>query len=172
VSAMREVFELVNRLKAEGTLIDYAVGGASAIPFHAEPVNTYDLDLFVFLPSNSGIIISMAPLYARLRELGHEAHAEHLMIAGVPVQFLPAYNPLVEEAVRSAVVTTYDKVPVRVVGSEHLAAIALQTGGAQRTARIDVLRKTTSFDEPEFIGILIRHGLEDAWKKHQAMTSG
>lgn len=124
MSAMREVFELVNRLKDEGTLLDYAVGGASAIPFHAEPVNTYDLDLFAFLPSNSGLILSMAPLYERLRELGHEPHAEHLMIAGVPVQFLPAYNSLVEEAVRAAVVRPYDAVPVRVVGAEHLAAIA------------------------------------------------
>jgi hypothetical protein len=168
---MREVFELVNRLKDEGTLVDYAVGGASAIPFHAEPVNTYDLDLFVFLPSSSGLIVSMAPLYARLREMGHEPHAEHLLIAGVPVQFLPAYNPLVEEAGRSAVTKHYDGVPVRVVGVEHLAAIALQTGGAHRRARIDVLRNTKSFDEPEFIGILIRYGLEDAWKKHQAMTS-
>src|SRR5690349_25054994 len=97
---MREVFELVNRLKDEGTLVDYAVGGASAIPFHAEPVNTYDLDLFVFLPSGSGLIVSMAPLYARLRDLGFEPHAEHLMIARVPVQFLPAYNSLVEEAVQ------------------------------------------------------------------------
>lgn len=84
MASLRDVFAQVNRLREEGTILEYAVGGASAILFHAEPVTTYDLDLFVFLPTTSGAIVSMAPLYDRLRSLGLHPSAEHVMIAGVP----------------------------------------------------------------------------------------
>ena len=161
MTGLRRVFEEINRLRQEGTLLDYAVGGASAVPFHTEPVNTYDLDLFVFLPHTSGTIISMAPLYSRLEELGYHPHAEHVMIEGVPVQFLPAYNPLVEDAVRKAVTLDYLGVPVRVVSAEHLAALALQTGGARRISRVRLLRESPSFDEQTFLALLQHYGLTD-----------
>ena len=168
MASLREVFEQVNRLKEEGTILDYAVGGASAVLFHAEPVTTYDLDLFVFLPASSGVVLSMAPLYARLAELDLHPSAEHVLIAGVPVQFLPAYNPLVEEAVQFAVTSDYDGVPVRVVSAEHLAAIALQTGGAHRVARIGLLQRSAGFDVQRLADILARHGLEEKWKSYLA----
>ena len=171
MASLREVFEQVNRLKDEGTLLDYALGGASAILFHAEPVTTYDLDLFVFLPAPTGVIISMAPLYERLRALGFTVSAEHVLIAGAPVQFLPAYNALVEEAVRSAVTFEYDGVPVRVVSAEHLAAIALQTGGAHRVARVGLLLRSPGFDLERLKDILTRYGLEAKWKTYLAASS-
>jgi len=57
------------------------------------------------------------------------------MIEGVPVQFFPAYNSLVEESVVTARVCDYEGVPVRVVDPEHLIALALQTGGPRRRER-------------------------------------
>jgi hypothetical protein len=171
VASLREVFEQLNRLKEEGTLLDYAVGGASAVPFHAEPVTTYDLNVFVFLPSTSGVIISMAPLYTRLGELRLYPSAEHVLIAGVPVQFLPAYNPLVEEAVQHAVTFDYDGEPVRVVSAEHLAALALQTGGGHRIARIGLLERSPGFDAEKLTEVLRRHGLETKWQKYLALSA-
>jgi len=171
VAAFREVFEQVNRLKAEGTILEDALGGASAILFHAEPVATYDLVFFVFLPPPSGLIISMAPLYARLQELGLHPSAEHVLVAGVPVQFLPAYNELVEDALRSAVTRDYEGVPVRVVSAEHLAAIALQTGGAHRIARVGLLQNVSDFQMDRFAAIITQYGLEGKWKRYQEATS-
>jgi hypothetical protein len=166
VASLREVFEQVNRLKEEGTILEYAVGGASAILFHAEPVTTYHLDLFIFLPASSGVIISMAPLYGRLGQLGFHSSAEHVWIAGVPVQFLPAYNALVEEAVRCAVTFDYDGVPVRVVSAEHLAAIAVQTGGLHRIARVGLLQRAPGFEMNRLVDILARH----AWRRNGRAT--
>ena len=44
---------------------------------------------------------------------------EHLMIDGVPVQFLPAYNALVEEAVTTARVHDYEGADVRPRSMSH-----------------------------------------------------
>lgn len=171
MASFREAFEQVNRLKDEGTILEYALGGASAILFHAEPIATYDLGFFIFLPASSGLIISMAPLYTRLQELGLHPSEEHVMVAGVPVQFLPAYNALVEEAVRHAVTRDYDGVPTRVVSAEYLAAIASQTGGAHRIARVGLLQNVSEFQWDRFAEIVSNHGLEDKWKRYQAVNT-
>ena len=51
-----------------------------------------------------------------------------MSIEGVPVQFLPAYNALIDDALRDAPKIMYEDVPPRVLRSEHLVAICLQTG--------------------------------------------
>ena len=76
--------------------------GAIAGSFYVEVVATEDLDIFVFLqPSPSGLVV-LTPLYDRLKELGGTVQDEHGLIHGWPVQILPAYTPLVKDAVRDA----------------------------------------------------------------------
>jgi hypothetical protein len=50
----------------------------------------------------SGPLVSLATICDHLRAHGYEVAAEHLLIAGVPVQFIPAYNALVKEALEQA----------------------------------------------------------------------
>src|SRR5258708_3771014 len=100
-----------------------------AFLFYIEPVRTYDLDVFIFLPPQSGFIVQIAPLYEELKRRGFLPEREHVMIHGVPVQFLPSYNDLVDEAVEQAVTHDYEGVSVRAISAEHLAALAWQTGG-------------------------------------------
>ena len=46
---MKRVFEVINELEKERTIQKYALGGAFALLFHAtEPVNTSDVDIFVY----------------------------------------------------------------------------------------------------------------------------
>ncbi len=47
VGQFRDVLLLLNRLKTEGVIHDYAVGGAVAVSLWAEPVATQDLDVIV-----------------------------------------------------------------------------------------------------------------------------
>jgi hypothetical protein len=44
----------------------------------------------------------MEPIYDSLKQRGCEPEGECVLIAGMPVQFLPAYNPLLEEALAEA----------------------------------------------------------------------
>lgn len=38
--------------REEGVVLDYAVGGAMAVLFYAEPTRTYDVDVFALLPDD------------------------------------------------------------------------------------------------------------------------
>lgn len=159
MSTLADVFRALNELKEEGVFEEYAIAGAMAFLFYAEPVRTYDLDVFIFLPAQNSLIFSMEPLYATLREHGYSFDAEHVLIHDTPVQFLPAYNRLAEEAVRDAILHDYEGVSVRVIGPEHLIALAFQTGGQHRRLRAEILLNTGTIDQKRLEVILTEHGI-------------
>ena len=51
---MKKTLEVINGLEKEGTIKGYAIGGATALLFYAEPALTFDVDIFVFLPGDTG----------------------------------------------------------------------------------------------------------------------
>ena len=62
--------------------------------FYAEPARTYDVDVFILLqaaPAPS--LLSLASLYDWARGRGFEVNAEHVLVHGVPVQFLRLTTP-------------------------------------------------------------------------------
>jgi hypothetical protein len=130
-----DVFAELNALKQERIIEDYALGGATAMLFYAEPTRTYDVDVFLLLASGPSTLVSLSPIYHWAHQRGFPEDSEHILIHGVPVQFLPAHNALAEDAVASARTLDYDGVPVKVVGPEHLAAPAFQAGGGRRRER-------------------------------------
>lgn len=86
-------------------------------------------------------------------------------IEGVPVQFLPAHNDLLLEALAEAREALYEQTPTRVLRAEHLAAIALQTGRDKDRERVRLLREQALLDKDYLAGVLARHGLEARWKQ-------
>lgn len=163
MASLREVFQVLNDMRSEGIIEDYALGGAMAVLFYAEPTRTYDLDVFVILPPSDRPIVTLTPVYAWLRARGFEAHAEHVMIHGVPVQLIPAYNELVEEAIKAARNHDYGDVTVRVCPPEHLIALALQAGGGKRRERAQQLLETADVDRAFLDEIMSRHGIQGPW---------
>src|SRR5438132_284976 len=125
---MKRTLEILNELERTGVLSRYAIGGAMGATFYVEPLLTFDLDVFVVLPQAAGGLVTLAPLYEALRRRGYAEEGECVNIEGVPVQFLPAYNALLEEALREARGTAYEDTPTHVLRAEHLVAICLQTG--------------------------------------------
>jgi hypothetical protein len=95
---VKRTLEVLNELENQSVFSSYAIGGAMAATFYTEPVLTFDLDVFVVLSPGTGQLISLAPVYEALRARGYGEEKETVVIEGVPVQFLPAYNALVEEA--------------------------------------------------------------------------
>ncbi len=149
----------MNTLKAAGLVEEYAIGGATAVLFYAEPTRTYDLDVFVLLADvTESPLISLAPFYEWAAGRGFSASAEHIMIHGVPVQFLPAHNALAAEAVREARTFDYEGVPVRVIAPEHLAALAFQAGGRRRRERAwQLLEEPGLVDRQKFAELVRSH---------------
>src|SRR6476620_10337109 len=117
--SFRDAVVAVGQLREDGVIAEYAVGGAMAMVFWAEPVATYDLDVFVLLPAAGGPLVSLAPLYEWARRRGYAVQDEHIVMEGVPVQIIPAHNDLAEEAVREAVTLELEGTPVRVIRPEH-----------------------------------------------------
>ncbi|MBD3242263.1 MAG: hypothetical protein GF331_16845 [Chitinivibrionales bacterium] len=164
---MEATFAVLRKLREDGVLGDFAIGGAMAAMFYAEPVLTYDLDVFVAL-QRQGALLTLSPLYEALRQQGYEPSGECVDIEGVPVQFLPAASPLIEEAMRDAVELPYGAVTTRVMRPEHLIAICLQTGRPKDRDRVRLLAMEAELNNSELTALLERHGLCDRWKQWTA----
>ena len=163
---VRETLQVLLQLRSEGRLGRFAVGGAVAASFYIEAVATEDLDIFVLLaPSASGLLV-LTPLYDRLKELGASLQNEHVMIRGWPVQILPAYTPLVEEAVSAAPERPFHDLTVPVVGAEHLCAIALQTGRPKDYLRVNSLIEAGCVDAAALARLVEKYGLSSRWSTY------
>ncbi len=152
----------------QGVLGGYAIGGAMGATFYIEPVLTFDLDVFVVLPQSSSGLLTLSPLYDHLKAQGCTEDGECILIEGIPVQFLPAYNALVEEALSEAADTDYEGVPTRVLTAEHLLAICVQTGRPKDRQRVEMFLEHAELDRPKLDGILQRYKLAqtfDSWTK-------
>ena len=162
---MKRTLQVLNELEKQVVFSRYAIGGAMAATFYTEPFLTFDLDVFVVMPQTTGGLLTLAPLYDALRARGYsEQENECIMIEGVPVQFLPAYNALLEEALNDAQEIMYEDVPARVLRSEHLLAICLQTGRSKDRERVRILREQAKLDQNFLADVLRRYQLEDKWK--------
>jgi hypothetical protein len=117
------------------------------------------LDVFVLFQS-SGMLTSLTPIYDWAKANGYESKSEHIIIADLPVQLIPAYN-LEAEAVETAVEMDYDNVPVRVIRPEYLIAMALQPSArtAKRLARVASLLEQADVDRDLLNKLLERYNL-------------
>ncbi len=160
---MEQTLNVLNALEREGILGRYAIAGAMGATFYTEPVLTFDLDVIVVLPQTTSGPLTLTPLYEALRTRGHMEEGECVDIEGVPVQFLPAYNALLEEALKEARDNLYQQTPTRVLRPEHLVAVAVQTGRDKDRLRVRLLRDQAAMDHSYLQNVLGRHGLLERW---------
>lgn len=164
---MEGTLKVLNELEHEGVIARYAIGGAVGAIFYMEPFLTYDLDVFVVLPQTAGGLLTLSPIYEALKQRGCQEEGECLLIEGMPVQFLPAYNPLLEEALAEAREMRYAETITRVLGPEHLAAIMVQTGRAKDRQRFSTFMEEAELDADRLRDILECHQLTqrfNTWK--------
>ena len=162
---MEKTLKVLNELEKRGLIDRYAIGGGVAALFYTEPILTYDLDVFVFLPASDNPLLTLSPLYDYLRSRGYREHKEHVLVEGIPVQFIPAYNPLIEEAVKEAKEVKYKQVKTKVLRAEHLLAIMLQTGRPKDKARMASFLEEAKMNQKELTQIVKRHGLSVKWSR-------
>jgi len=160
---MEKALQVIEEITRRGVIKAYAIGGGIAATYYIEPVLTYDLDIF-FIPAKEGVDV-LAPIYEYARERGFSPQAESILIEGFPVQFIPAYNDLIREAVENASLLKYRDVEAKVVTAEYLAAIALQTGRAKDRERVISLLEEADIDRTVFDRILQSFGLAEKFKK-------
>lgn len=166
---MKSTLEVLNRLVSEKIIDDYAIGGAMGAMFYMEAVTTMDLDIFVLFSDDSNLM-PLAPIYNKLKEWGYspdENEKECLSIEGTPVQFLPAYNILLQEALSTSRSFDYQGVPTKVMLAEYLATICVETGRVKDKLRVSMFLAAEGFDKETFFLLLDKFHLKgrfDQWK--------
>jgi hypothetical protein len=166
---MKKALQALNGLEREGVIGRYAIGGAMGATFYVEPFTTFDLDVFAVLPEAKGLV-TPAPLYRELAQRGYPAREECVMVEGIPVQFLPAGTPLLEEALAQAPEVPYEDVTTRVFGPEHLVAVAVQAGRAKDRQRVQMFLDAGVLDRKRLDEILSRHGLMERFSQWTRST--
>jgi len=162
---MKKTLKIINQLKKKGLIEDYTIGGGIATIFYVEPFLTYDLDIFI-IPSKKERrknLILLSPIFDYLEDQGYFWSGEHIIIEGMPVQFIPA-DKLEEEAIRKAKEISYEKVKTKVMTPEYLTSILLRAGRKKDMEKIEKLFQQAKVDMKKLKGILRRHGLSDKIK--------
>ncbi len=166
--AIKEAIQIINRMEADGVIECYAIGGAVGATFYLEPVATLDVGVFIEFRAEPGSrLVSLEPIFTYLRDRGCTMEGEHIVIAGWPVQFLPANSNLLQEALVAAVEKSVEGTSARVFTAEHIAAIALQTGRAKDKARVLQFIEANAVDLGRVREILTRHGLNGNWQQFE-----
>ena len=80
------------------------------------------------------------------------------------MQILPAYTPLVEEAVMCAVDRAFEDLTVRVVDANYLCAIALQTGRPKDYLRIHTLIESGHVQSDKISALVNKFALASRWE--------
>ncbi len=157
---MKKTITVINELKTDKLIEDYAIGGGIAAIFYIEPILTYDLDVFI-IPSErgkEGDVIVLSPVFDHLKSKGYGWQGEHMVIEGLPVQFIPA-DGLEEEAVRNAREIEYEGAGTRVLTAEYLVCILLRAGRRKDMDKIEKLMEQAELDIEKLKKILGKHGL-------------
>ena len=162
---MKKTLAIINDLKKQRIIEDYAIGGGIAAINYIEPILTYDLDIFVILPKTSDKhIIDLSKLFDELKKKGYQWQKEHIIIEGVPVQFIPA-DALEIEAIHNSIKVDYEGIPIRVFSAEYLIAILFRAGRTKDIDKVKKLLKQAKIDHKKLKAILIGYELFNKYKE-------
>lgn len=158
---MDKTLKRIRELQNRKIIGDFAIGGGIAVLYYVEPLLTYDLDIF-FIPVEESLDV-LSPVYNYMREKGYKFDKEHVIIEGIPVQFLPVYNELVNEAVQESVEAKYGRIKTKVLGLEYLVAIMLQTYRTKDRERLIKIFEEAEVDFRLLRKILKKYNLHDKY---------
>ena len=164
---MKQVAQLLNDLQAAGVIENYALFGAMAQMRYTEAVATLDADVLIGVPKPDKLEV-LADIYSYCAGKGYSAEGDAIRVGAWPVQFMPVFSPLTNEAMEHAEVAEFDGVPLRVIKADYLAVIALSVGRGKDFARILSLLESPHVTREQIATLAARHGLSEAWHRFVA----
>lgn len=162
---MEKALKVINDLLKQGIIKKYAIGGGIAAIFYMEPILTYDIDIFVVPAKENDGLLVLSTLYEYLKKKGYYPDKEHIIIEGFPVQFLPVFNELIEEAVNEASEKKYKGINTKVMKIEYLIAIMIQTYRPKDKERILKALNEAEIDRELLGKILVKFNLKKIFDK-------
>ena len=165
---------VLNELVTGGFLTEYAISGGVGVLYYVEPVLTYDFDVVCLFP-DAGPLVDPSPLFGELRRRGFVfGEEDRVLIAGVPVQFIPAEPGLMEEALQSAVDVRIEGEATRVLTLEYLMANMLRLHRAKDRAKLALIADSHGdcYNDDVLKAILDRYGLWEKWHREYDVDAG
>jgi len=161
-SSFLNALRALEEIKRLGIVEDYAIAGAMALVFWTEPIPTYDLDVLLLLAEEEKPIVSLGSIYQWAAARGYPVDGEHILVEGLPVQFLPSHDELADEAIEEAATLDYEGVAVRVVRPEYLVALYLEPSArtSKRRERAAALLEAPGTDQSLVEELIHRFKLE------------
>src|SRR6266850_8176144 len=101
---------------------------------------------------------------AHLLNLGYLPVKEGVLIEDWPVQFVPTFAAVQEEAIARARRVEYGGTHTFIFSAEHLGAELLRSGRLKDQVRVIDLIESKKMDMNVFRDIISRHGLTEKWK--------
>lgn len=166
---LTDVAIVLRDMQEHGIIGKFAVGGASAVAFYAEPIATKDLDIFfLFEPPQDGALLSLEPIYSYCRKKGYNFDHEFVSIEGWPVQFVEAsHEPLWKDALTNSIVFSFEGVSLNVLPPEHLAAMWASVARPKDVLKIQHFAENEVLNPEKMLQVLERFGLVETWRNIQ-----
>ena len=158
---MKKTLEQLNKLVELGIIEKYAIGGGIAHFYYIEPSVTYVLDIIIRIKSVSNNLAPLKSIYEWASKNNYDIKDEHIIIENIPVQFLPEYNPLIEEAVEKATEVLIFDTKTFIIKPEYLMAIMLQTNRSKDRERLLLFFEQVNYSPSSFEQILIKYNLSE-----------
>ena len=157
MTRFRKVLSLLNELKHRRIIKDYTIGGGVAAYRYIERP-TKDLDIFILLESQRALI-DLSPIWNYLKGKGYSKWVgQYLLIEEYPIEFIPAKG-LDEEAIKRALVISYEGIRTKVMRPEYLIAIFLKVGRLKDKNRVRLMLAEVKLDKKLLMDILSRYKL-------------
>jgi hypothetical protein len=150
---------------ALGLISKYAIAGGMAQFYYIEPSVTYDLDLIVNIPGEETVLDPLAKIYEWAKSNNYHSLQEHIVIEGIPVQFLLAYNDLVKEALKDSIEIKLFDETTSILKPEYLMAIMLQTSRPTDRERLIKFIEGAEYNKETLTTILRKFGLLDLYNR-------
>ena len=163
---MKSIAQLLNEMLLDGVISNYAIFGAVAQMRYTEAVMTMDMDILVALPRDAGLDI-LSGIYSFCRDRGWFPEGDAIRVGDWPVQFIPTFSILTEDAMLNADDTEFEDLSIKVVTPVYLAVIALSVGRAKDFARVLALVEEGVVTKEEIANLAVKYDLSAAWAKFE-----
>jgi len=163
---MKRVAQLLNEMRDAGVITDYAIFGAVAQLRYTEPVATVDADVLVAVPDPDRLDV-LSAIYQFCSAKGYIADGDAVRVGHWPVQFVPTFDEITRDALAKAESEAIEGVPLRVVGADYLALLALSVGRSKDYTRILALLESGGVGRDRLAELAGRYGLGEAWQRFE-----
>ena len=169
---MKATLEKISELQRLGIIGRFAIGGGIAHFYYIEAGTTYDLDIMVTMNAQTSPLFSLEPLYQWASESGYAVSEEHIIIEGIPVQFLPAFNTIITEAIDQSEQVEIFGVKTFIMKPEYLMVIMLDTYRAKDRERLIKFFTQSGYSTTLFEALVAKFNLVEKLKEFKAKYYG